>query len=199
MQKLAICVLGLCWTMPYAFSVESTYDTRGEGQSWLMADNQNAPAMATATGHTKTNEAEALDAQSMATATGHTKTISNGRYIGGGVASIFLGFGIGHAIQGRWGERGWVFTLLDSIAIGGMVTSFISPTVGSHFPTFVVVLYGSFFLLLGSRIWSIIDAWILPSHYKIAQESRFQVSPLIVSNYSDLSTVGLGLGMKYRF
>ena len=35
-----------------------------------------------------------------------TKTISTGKYVGGGVASIFLGWGIGHAIQGRYAERG---------------------------------------------------------------------------------------------
>ena len=53
------------------------------------------------------------------------KTISQGRYIGGGVASIFLGFGIGHAIQGRWKERGWIHTTTQSIALIAVVTSLI--------------------------------------------------------------------------
>ena len=180
MKKLAICVLGLCLTMPYAFSVQSTHDAvRGEGQSWLMAENLNAPAMATATGH--------------------TKTISNGRYIGGGVASIFLGFGIGHAIQGRWGERGWTFTLLDTIGVSGMIASSVALRDDIREGVLIGGFVGSILIFVTSKIWSIADAWVLPSQYKIAQESRFQVNPLIVSNYSDLSTVGLGLGMKYRF
>ena len=53
------------------------------------------------------------------------KTIKQGRYIGGGVASLFLGFGIGHAIQGRWKEKGWIHTTTQSIAVATLVVSLI--------------------------------------------------------------------------
>ena len=38
------------------------------------------------------------------------KKISNSRYTVGGIAAIIPGLGIGHAIQGRWMEGGWIFT-----------------------------------------------------------------------------------------
>ena len=47
----------------------------------------------------------------------HQKTISNGFYIGGGIASIFLGFGIGTAIQGRYE---WVHTVTQGLCVAGV-------------------------------------------------------------------------------
>jgi hypothetical protein len=40
--------------------------------------------------------------------------ISDGAHIGGGIASLALGFGAGQAIQGRWSDTGWIFTLGDT-------------------------------------------------------------------------------------
>src|SRR5215211_7901978 len=37
--------------------------------------------------------------------------ITPGKYVGGGITATALGWGIGHAIQGRWLDRGWIFTL----------------------------------------------------------------------------------------
>ena len=52
--------------------------------------------------------------------------ISQSRYITSGVASVFPGFGIGHAVQGRWLEKGWKFTAGSSLVIGaGMGLSFL--------------------------------------------------------------------------
>src|SRR5262245_55241343 len=41
--------------------------------------------------------------------------ISDGQHIGGGVLAIFPGFGIGQAVQGRWLEKGWMFTLGEAV------------------------------------------------------------------------------------
>jgi hypothetical protein len=46
--------------------------------------------------------------------------ISDGQIVGGAVANIFLSFGIGQAIQGRWGETGWIFTLGGIASITAM-------------------------------------------------------------------------------
>ena len=40
--------------------------------------------------------------------------ISQGQYISGGVVGTVFGFGIGHAIQGRWTKTGWIHTTLQS-------------------------------------------------------------------------------------
>ena len=45
--------------------------------------------------------------------------VSNARYYGGAIPGSILGFGIGHAIQGRYKEKGWIFTLLEGGAVGG--------------------------------------------------------------------------------
>lgn len=49
--------------------------------------------------------------------------ITDGQHIGGAAASIFLGFGIGQAVQGRYGETGWIFTV-------GEIASFTALIVG---------------------------------------------------------------------
>ena len=38
------------------------------------------------------------------------KTISEGQYIMGGVFGTVIGYGIGHAMQGRWTKTGWIHT-----------------------------------------------------------------------------------------
>ncbi len=39
------------------------------------------------------------------------------RYILGGILGTAPGFGIGHAIQGRWLDKGWIFTLGELITL----------------------------------------------------------------------------------
>jgi hypothetical protein len=43
--------------------------------------------------------------------------ISYSRHYQGTVASVFLGFGIGQLIEGRWTESGWIFTLGESASL----------------------------------------------------------------------------------
>ena len=140
-----------------------------------------------------------------------TKTISNGRYIGGGVASIFVGFGVGHAIQGRYKEKGWIFTVADLIAIGGYFTSAVllvgdamdAAESGEGINTGAVKTKGGMALAflavgIGVRVWEMVDAWMLPSHYKVVKESPFQAAPLISWNPMN-SSWDLGLSLKYKF
>src|SRR5689334_6547254 len=95
--------------------------------------------------------------------------ISDGRYVGGGLLSIFPGFGVGQAVQGRWSDRGWIFTLGETAAFGLMVY-------GISQDDCFLALYdchddgddgaGEFVTGLlaftGFRIWEIIDAWAVP-------------------------------------
>jgi hypothetical protein len=41
--------------------------------------------------------------------------ISDGQHIGGTLVAAFFGFGIGHAIQGRFTERGYLFAIGDAV------------------------------------------------------------------------------------
>ena len=40
-----------------------------------------------------------------------------------GIASIFPGFGLGHALQGRWLDKGWIFTTGGILTAGGFLAS----------------------------------------------------------------------------
>src|SRR5215813_5168447 len=54
--------------------------------------------------------------------------ITDGQKTGGGAAALFVGFGVGQAIQGRWLERGWIFTAGDLVAtaltVAGPIVAF---------------------------------------------------------------------------
>ena len=45
-----------------------------------------------------------------------TGEISDHRYTGGALASFFVGFGIGQALEGRWSDTGYIFTVGDAAA-----------------------------------------------------------------------------------
>jgi hypothetical protein len=38
--------------------------------------------------------------------------------VAGALLGAWIGFGVGHAVQGRFGERGWTFLLLDTATVG---------------------------------------------------------------------------------
>ena len=128
-----------------------------------------------------------------------TKTISNGAYIGGGVASIFLGFGIGTAIQGRYR---WIHSLTQGLCVGGLIAAgamTIGDAVQGEINWTTMSLYFAFGLAFGGfRIWEVIDTWMLPDNYRIVKEPVFQVLPLAYYN-QEVDNVGLGLSFQYKF
>ncbi len=47
--------------------------------------------------------------------------ISDGQHLGGAALAVFMGFGIGQAVQGRWSDRGYIFTLGEIAAIAALI------------------------------------------------------------------------------
>ena len=133
-------------------------------------------------------------------AEGSVKTISKERYIRGGVASMLLGFGIGHAIQGRYSERGWIFTAGGAIFIVSTI-GFVSSFRGRSSNTFKTnsfsdyAFLGLMFVSIGGRVWELIDAWMLD--YKIVKKSPFEIKPLAF--YDPYKKLNYGLSLKYSF
>ena len=142
-----------------------------------------------------------------------TKTMLNGQYVGGGVVSLFVGYGIGHAIQGRYMERGWIFTASELGVLAVFMSTLIyslkdvisddyQPNDNIEYVTYIMdhaakpLPLISLLAFVGVRIWEVVDVWNLPSDYKIVKESPFQLSPLYVYNRNNLD---LGLSLKYRF
>ncbi len=138
----------------------------------------------------------------------YTKNIHNSTYFGSGIVSMVFGFGTGHAIQGRWNDTGWIFTVSNVLLFGGMFTLLMSSLTSSfHVKLFspnlaykAMALYTLASVYFAFRLWEIIDVWSLPSHYyKIVKTPKLQISPVYTANYRDISTSGLGLSLKYNF
>ena len=132
-----------------------------------------------------------------------SKTISTGRYMGGGAASFILGWGLGHAIQGRYSERGWIFTAGGALVTLGSVGLLISTVNDKKSGSKTNLSVSSYFLAIatlvgsGLRVWELIDIWLLPSSYKVVKESPFEVKPLAF--YDPNTSLNYGLSFKYQF
>ena len=127
--------------------------------------------------------------------TGEPISITKKRYITGGIMSIVPGFGIGHAIQGRWWDRGWVFSLWQPFLL--FATGSIAGVL--HFGSKDAFKSPTFWaIFLAPKIWEVVDAWTLSSHYKykIVKDS-FQIRPFFT--YHNQDNYGLGLSFSYKF
>jgi hypothetical protein len=97
--------------------------------------------------------------------------ISDAAHAGGGILSLFFGFGTGQAVQGRWGDTGWIFTL-------GEVGSFALIIYGAERsadydcpdpsceddPGVGPIVVGAIGLVV-FRVWEIVDAFAGPANH----------------------------------
>lgn len=94
--------------------------------------------------------------------------IADGRHVGGILISLFFGFGIGQAVQGRYGDTGWIFTVGETASIVALFVGVLK-TLDDCFDnlnehgcnnnsTGDALLIGGFVGLAGFRIWEIVDA-----------------------------------------
>lgn len=136
------------------------------------------------------------------------KSISKGQYTWGGVTSIIPGFGLGHALQGRYMERGWIFTASELVTFGGGIVSafytisLIAVRKGMSYPSLKSetaamrnLSISLFVIFAGLKAWEIYDAWVLPFDYKVV-DSSFKIQPLAFYNQGSTS---LGLSLQYEF
>jgi hypothetical protein len=98
--------------------------------------------------------------------------IPSGEHLGGSLLGAVVGFGIGQAIQGRWVERGWLFTLGEGAAMVALAWG--GTRIATHCPAGeasgcgdrgVGLAMGGGLALAGLRIWSTLDALIVPTLY----------------------------------
>jgi hypothetical protein len=134
--------------------------------------------------------------------------ISDGAHIGGGIASIFIGFGAGQAIQGRWSDTGWIFTLGESASIALLIAGAIriaDDDIGDNDnddeSTGGTMLVGGLIGYFGFRIWDIVDAFGGPPEhnrkvralkYRLGIPVRVGWKPYMNST-RDATTAGLTL------
>ncbi|HUS29648.1 MAG TPA: hypothetical protein VMZ53_14140 [Kofleriaceae bacterium] len=88
-----------------------------------------------------------------------TEDVTEIQRIMGPPVAFTLGFGLGHVVEGRWREKGWIFTTSETLAtglfVGGMLAD-MSCTQhcgygGAAFATGMIAL-------VGLRIWESVDA-----------------------------------------
>lgn len=105
--------------------------------------------------------------------------ISFGQTVGGGVLSLWLGFGIGHMAQGRYGSVGWKFTVGELAAIAGFSVGVgmaaadgynNQPDAGGE--NLIIVSAIAYGIL---RVWEAIDAFTGPSvHNEKVRAARWK-------------------------
>ncbi len=99
--------------------------------------------------------------------------VSSGQYYAGGAVGSILGWGIGHAIQGRYKEIGWVFTVGEGAAAAASISG--AAWMASSLPTglkwrdakssdfskggLALACVGAV-AMVGFRIWEIVDVWV---------------------------------------
>jgi hypothetical protein len=96
--------------------------------------------------------------------------ISNGEYVAGALLGSFGGFGIGHAIQGRWTEKGWVFTVADTASTAFLMTTLVSCSIAAseeraREDRCVAGFILSVAAYTGFRIWETVDLWVAPPRH----------------------------------
>ena len=133
--------------------------------------------------------------------------ISQARYITGGILGTYpIGFGVGHAIQGRWTTKGWIFTAGElgtlALAYSGLISCLRSDGCSNSSSNAVVVGALGF---IGLRIWEIVDVWATPpSHnqrYKDLKEmiEKKEEKKIQTSFAPILVPEGGGVGFRILF
>jgi hypothetical protein len=103
-----------------------------------------------------------------------------GRYVAGGITAVAAGFGIGHIVQGRWLEKGWIFTFGEGAAIAAMMAG-VAQSIDSCYGAYndynqpcqnsrhrgdgVGLVMGGLLAFTGLHIWEVVDAWVAPPHH----------------------------------
>ncbi|HET7503607.1 MAG TPA: hypothetical protein VFK02_21440 [Kofleriaceae bacterium] len=103
--------------------------------------------------------------------------ISDGRHLAGVLGSFMVGWGIGQAIQGRYGDTGWIFTVGEAGSVVALITGFVRE-IGSEGDdsTGGALLVGGLVGILVFRTWEVIDSIVgPPRHNTKVRELRMRL------------------------
>jgi hypothetical protein len=114
--------------------------------------------------------------------------ISTARYVTGGILGTYpIGFGLGHAIQGRWSQNGWIFTAGESaslaLLLGGALGCVNNTVFGEDCSDLEnAIMTVGVIGFVGLRLWEIVDVWAAPpSHNSKYRELRDYINTTPVS------------------
>lgn len=137
--------------------------------------------------------------------------ISNAKYVIGGILGTYpIGLGLGHAVQGRWDQTGWIFTAGELSSIGVLLVGVLScdddNSTCSDLSTALIVT--GVIGYIGFRLWEIGDVWVAPfSHNRKVRELKDYINktsaPTVKSSLNLVPVInpkmGQGLGLTFTF
>jgi hypothetical protein len=87
--------------------------------------------------------------------------VSRDGYVFGGLVGSIAGFGIGHAVQGRYAQIGWAFTVGEGLGILSWLTvPWIIQISGNQSIAPEVISKIGMAIFGGFRLWQITDLWV---------------------------------------
>ena len=161
---------------------------------------------------TASNEATDQDAPDQRSYTYTLIGMNRREYLLGGLTSTVLGFGSGHAVQGRYWKDGWIFTAGEVVSFGAVLAS-LAPCRDDFFRIEKIDIAQRLAkcnkpgLILGQlsfisfRVWETVDAWVTPNpELKEHLFGRRRVRNTLDIGYVPPSDRSLGsLSFAYRF
>jgi hypothetical protein len=148
----------------------------------FIVQGRLANAQPAATAPTPTLQLDAEDAAIL-----ERGEISDREWVGGGVVAWLFGFGAGQAMQGRWLERGWIFTLAEPVAAGAVLYAWYRSSDGFPFYRDQTascgsqcdwMFFGGLAALAGLRTWEVVDAFAVPpAHNRRVRKLQARIAP----------------------
>lgn len=124
--------------------------------------------------------------------------VSKDDYVVGGIVGSVVGFGIGHAVQSRYSDYGWVFSIGEGLGVAGWkIIPWIMEASGYIGRAPTIISRAGLSVLVGLRLWQITDLWVFTRpHHPISammQEKPWQKGWWGAERETDLSTVEVSL------
>jgi hypothetical protein len=95
--------------------------------------------------------------------------ISDGKHLGGGLAAVFFGFGVGQAVQGRWSDTGYIFTLGEGASVValfyGLGRALSCDGESSCSNEGAGWMVGGLLAYTALHVWEIADAFVVPPRH----------------------------------
>jgi hypothetical protein len=133
--------------------------------------------------------------------------IGPGEHFGGALLGFFIGFGSGQAVQGRWGDTGWIFTVGEAASIAAIVVGVSSEVEDcaddfcdddENGPLIAIGVIG----IIGFRVWEIVDSIAGPASHNrrlhqiqarigYPQPGYYSVAPFVAPTHNGGGVAGL--------
>ncbi len=122
------------------------------------------------------------------------------RFIAGGIIGTVVGFGIGHAIEDRYADLGWVFTATEGASVALIIIGAVVPMpAGASIPLIIIGSLG----LTGFKIWEIMDIWSgsvrTASLFPADSLSNERTASFTLGHIAPTRDAVSGLGLSFNF